>query len=68
MSRINCSAFFSTEVSEGFVWVAQEYQEHKKAHHMEVSLGSQAGSVASKVKIRLGETRAGKKRVISKTG
>lgn len=51
--------------TEGFFWVAQE---RGKAHPMEVSVGSQAGNVASKVKIRLGETRAGKKRVMSKTG
>lgn len=47
--------------------MAWEYPGHKKTHHTEASLGSQVGSFASKIKIRLGETRAGKKKVISKT-
>jgi len=40
--------------TEGFVWVAQEYQGHERAPRAEGSLGSQAGSIASEARVRLG--------------
>ena len=47
--------------TEGFVWVAQEYQGHEKAHWAEESLDSQAGNVASEARVTLGRKKGRKK-------
>lgn len=44
--------------TEGFVWVAREYQGHEKVHRAEGSLGSQVGNIPSKARVRLGGKRS----------